>query len=129
MLDVVDAKQWDSNSGGLEYHSLPTGMLSLEATLKMVDQIAATPSLDRLGDEYGGSRGWIIVETIDTILHAYIDDTVKVEYFGEEDLVPIETEGAPGLYAFIDLESLKKALRMIDEAQPVADFIRANAVE
>ncbi len=128
MLDIVTARQWDSTSGGLEYLSLETGVMPINDVLQMVDQIATTPSLEILGDGYGGSRGWIILQTNDTILHAYIDDIVKIEYFGKENSTRLETDGAPGLYEFIDIESLKLALTMLSESQPIAEFVKAHSV-
>ena len=127
-LDVVTAKQWDSNSGGFEYRSLATGCLPVADVLKMVDDIAATPSLERLGDEYGGSRGWVIVQNDHTIFHAYIDDNAKIEYYGTEAKEPLETDGIPGLYCFVDLDSLKRALTLLSESQPIVAFLRTQSI-
>lgn len=124
MLANVRSNQWNRSCGTLSFRDPVEGSLSVSEVLQLVDTIAALPPISTLGDLYDGDRGWIMVHTDECILHAYIDEAVRIEYFRVDQPDDETPNDGSRLFGRIDVESLKQVLVLLDESKPIEDFLR-----
>jgi hypothetical protein len=111
---------------------------SLDELGTLIDRLAAAPTVSSRGRGTSGHHAWISVIDRGFVLHAYFGEEtneqgrIDFELYGAyppgEELARQDPYAGKGLMGEMTTRCLKDALSLLDQSQPLVDFIREQAL-